>query len=313
MQENNILEVYADCEKHWGKHMEEIIATARSCRNSEAMHYLLHKIFLGHNILEEGGFMKKLVFIFILSITAVMTSVHAEAQTYDKENGRLYSGISKSLMELEEAEAYRTYTAYTTANVNVREDPSKKSEIVDVLPFNTELQVYSYNDKWCCIEGCQLFVKKDYLSEKGNVYCDFDIPRNSGFKSFMSYRSITCRTSDQFLLQDKYAYTGKYGIRQVDGRYCVAVGTAFDAGIGTYIDLILENGTVIPCIVADIKASCHTLADNITTAASGCVSEFVVDTGKLSFKVKQYGDVSKCCKEWDSPVEMIRVYEKNIL
>lgn len=257
--------------------------------------------------------MKKLTFISIFSIMVVLTSVPTEARAYNMGHGRLYSGVSKSMMELDKEEGYGTYTAYTTANVNVRRRPNKESMIMDVLPFNTEVEVIDYNDQWCCVKDYPLYIKKDYLSKEKMAYQDYDIPKNSGFKTFMSYRAITCRSSEQFLLQDGYAYTGNYGIRQVNGRYCVAVGTAFDAGIGTYLDLILENGTVIPCIVADIKDPSHTLADNITTRASGCVAEFVVDTGKLSSKVKRYGDVSKCCKEWDSPVETIRIYGKNIL
>lgn len=257
--------------------------------------------------------MKKQIFICILLLMTILTRVPAEAWGYNVEYERLYSGNTGKRFVLERKKTYSTYTVYTTANVNVREKPSKESQKVDLLPFNTEVQVYDYNEGWCRIEGSRLYISKKYLSAEENVYKDYEIPKNRGFKSFMSYRAITCRTSEQFLLQASHAYTGNYGIRQVDGRYCVAVGTAFNAGIGTYLDLILENGTVIPCIVADIKASRHTLADNITTAASGCVSEFVVDTGSLSSTVKRYGDVSKCCEEWDSPVETIRIYEKRVL
>lgn len=257
--------------------------------------------------------MKKILFFCILSVMTAAARVPAEAGVWDQENDRLCTGISKKIVVLDSERKNGTYTAYTTANVNVRSNPDKESEIKDVLLFNTPVQVTDYNDKWCCVKDCNLYIRKTYLSRKGIAYQDYAIPKNSGFKTFMSYRKITSRSSDQYLLQDQYAYTGNYGIRQVNGRYCVAVGTAFGVGIGTYLDLILENGTVIPCVVADIKASGHTLADNITTKASGCVSEFVVDTGKLGSKVKRYGDVSKCCAKWDSPVKTIRIYEKNVL
>ncbi|MDO5150838.1 MAG: hypothetical protein Q4D76_15835 [Oscillospiraceae bacterium] len=32
-----------------------------------------------------------------------------------------------------------------------------------------------------------------------------------------------------------------------------------NAPCGTYIDLIIENGVLIPCIVGDIKADAHTM------------------------------------------------------
>lgn len=77
-------------------------------------------------------------------------------------------------------------------------------------------------------------------------YTTYDIPENRGFKSYMDYRTITSTGSKQFQLQNLYANTGDYGIRMVDDRFCIAVGTHFDAQIGQYLDLILENGSVIP-------------------------------------------------------------------
>ena len=129
----------------------------------------------------------------------------------------------------------------------------------------------------------------------------------------MSYTSVTDKNSKQYKLQD-YAYTGKYGLRQVNERYCVAVGTHFSMDVGTYFDLVLENGEVIPCIVGDIKSQEHTLRDRITTALNGCVSEFIVETRYLPYKVKNNdftgtGDISDCYIGWDSPVTKIIVYD----
>lgn len=128
----------------------------------------------------------------------------------------------------------------------------------------------------------------------------------------MSYTAISDISSLQYYLQQNYAYTGEFGIRQVNNRFCVAIGTAFHASIGTYFDLILENKVSIPCIVADIKADKDTCADNIITATNGCVSEFVVNMNTLEYKAKKNGDISSCCEEWNSPVNMIRIYDKNI-
>ena len=127
----------------------------------------------------------------------------------------------------------------------------------------------------------------------------------------MPYTSITHTSSLQYKLQKNMAYTGDFGIRKVNNRFCVAIGTAFDTEIGTYIDLILENETVIECIVSDIKAEEDTLQDNITTAKNGCVSEFVVDLDLLVSEAKRDGDISSCCSEWKSPVKEIKIYDKN--
>lgn len=143
-------------------------------------------------------------------------------------------------------------------------------------------------------------------------YTEYDVPDTNGFKSYMPYTSITDRTSLQYKLQNNYAYTGNYGIRMVNDRYCVALGTAFNAEIGTYVDLILENGEIISCILSDIKADIHTEDNNMITAHNGCISEFIVDKWALSEEVRIAGNISKCKEEWDSKVVKVIVYEENI-
>lgn len=144
------------------------------------------------------------------------------------------------------------------------------------------------------------------------AYQEYSMSYNSGFKSYMSYTAITSKLSSQLKLQNQYAYTGEYGIRQVDGRFCVAIGIFSNATIGTYIDLVLENETVIPCIVADFKADIHTDFSNMVTLHNGCVSEFLVDKESLYSLAKQMGDISYCKEEWKSPVKIIKIYEKNV-
>lgn len=138
-------------------------------------------------------------------------------------------------------------------------------------------------------------------------YEDFYAPYNSGFKSFMSYKTITNEDSKQYRMQHTEAYTGNYGIRQVNGRYCVAIGSYYTSQIGQSFDLYLENGEVIPCILGDQKADAHTDSQNIITTANGCMSEFIVDYNNLNPKAKQMGDISYC-DNWNSPIEKIRIY-----
>ena len=214
-------------------------------------------------------------------------------------------------------------------NIPVMSEPSVDSEMIDKKMFNDHISFTYYNEKWCCVQiyhpnvnenGIQIGMKKitgyidmNYVSEASNACKEYHIPNNQGCKSFMSYKTITDKSSRQYKLQKEFAYTGDYGIRKVNGRFCVAIGTAFDVKTGTYFDLILENGTVIPCIVGDIKAENHTLNDNITTAKNGCVSEFIVDIRKLKKDIKTHGDVSYAESSWNSPVVKIYVYNKNVL
>ena len=202
-------------------------------------------------------------------------------------------------------------TGWTTDSVNVRKKPNTKSDILDTYSFNTKIQYTDYDGEWAKIKfkDGYAYMHKNYISKKKNRYKEYSVPETSGFKSFMSYKAITSKSSPQYKLQHEKAYTGKNGIRQVDGRYCVAIGSYFTNEIGALFDLVLENGTVIPCILADQKADKDTDSQNIITRHNGCLSEFIVDVGNLKREIARMGDVSYFNNNWDSPVESIRVYE----
>lgn len=132
-----------------------------------------------------------------------------------------------------------------------------------------------------------------------------------GFKSYEPYSAITSRDTPQWRLR-LAAKTDKRGLRRVDERICVALGSYFGTKVGQYFDLILKNGTVIPCIMGDEKADRHTDEKyHIYTVHSACCSEFLVDSRLLRRYIGGSGDVSDLMSRWDSPVEKVRVYEKN--
>lgn len=134
----------------------------------------------------------------------------------------------------------------------------------------------------------------------------------TGFKTYERYTEIKTITSPHYRLQQEYAYTSESGLRMVNDRHCVAMGTHFNMSIGQYFTLVLANGTKIPCILGDIKANGHTDVNNIYTLHSKCCSEFIVDIDKLDSYVKIRGDVSYLCKEWQSPVIQVIVENYNV-
>lgn len=144
-------------------------------------------------------------------------------------------------------------------------------------------------------------------------YISYQVPSNSGFKSYMEY-TVFSSSSSQHRLQ-QIAVTGQYGIRMVNGRFCSAIGTHFfgNASIGQYFDIVLENGTIIECVLADVKSDAHTDANHIMTVHNGCVSEFVVDKSQLHDMARQMGNVSYVDDSWQSPVVEIRMYNINAL
>lgn len=137
---------------------------------------------------------------------------------------------------------------------------------------------------------------------------DYTINGHNGSKSFMGYKTITDKSSNQYSLQQQ-AYTDEEGFRKIEDRYCVAIGTAFNAEVGQYFTVELENGEIIECIIGDIKANKDTDKSNVFSKY-GCCLEFIVDTKQLNVIIKKSGDCSSLCEEWDSPCVKYIIYDE---
>lgn len=206
------------------------------------------------------------------------------------------------------------FIGYTNCMVNVRKEPERVSKFITQLEYNTPVIYSIVDDNWVMIKCGQEvgYIYKTQISNDECDYIEYSVPNNDGFKSYMGYKTITSKTSKQYDIQQNYAYTGFYGIRQVNGRYCIALGSYCNASLGQYVDLILANGEIIPCIMAEAKSDAHTDNNNLFTISNNCCSEFIVDTSSLHEDAKQKGNISYCCEEWNSPVTIIKVYDENI-
>lgn len=128
-------------------------------------------------------------------------------------------------------------------------------------------------------------------TQTANAQTTYTMPNNNSFKAWESYTKLKNRSSRQYKLQQQ-AETDSNGLRIYNNRYMVAVGTFFDSPVGTYIDVELSTGVVLPCVIGDIKADIHTDSLNLQTS-NGNIVEFIVDTATLPDTVKSSGDVSK--------------------
>lgn len=217
--------------------------------------------------------------------------------------------VKNNSEEMKEAAQEVFLQGWTSANVNFREKPTKDGNVMEVISYNTEVRYSDYNKDWYVVWYGENrgYLHKRYLTDQKIQYRDYEGAKNTT-KSFMPYTAITSTSSPQYKLQQK-AYTGQYGIRQVDGRFCVAVGSYYTTAIGTYFDLILENGTVIPCILADCKSDRHTDATKRVTF-DGSLAEFVVDADALVKRIWKSGNISSADESWGSPVKTVRIYDK---
>lgn len=99
-------------------------------------------------------------------------------------------------------------------------------------------------------------------------------------KQWMDYRKVTCASSVQYkLLNSSEAYTdANTGFRMYKDRICIAVGQGYGLAAGDYVDVVMANGSVIKCIVGDMKQVAHTDPTMRWHIADGHVLEFIVDT-----------------------------------
>lgn len=249
----------------------------------------------------------------IKNLNIVFNNIYRNQESED-EIERIVS-IKKEELRKQEILNYDWIVGYVDGtDVNVRKKADEDSEIIKTLPFNSEIEYIECNDEWITVKVSDEpelgYVKKKFLTDEKYEARVYTAPTNH-IKSYMSYTMITATSSPQYVLQHTKAYSGNYGIRQVRGRYCVAIGSYYAVSIGTYFDLVLENGTVIPCILADQKDNKDTDSSNRITEHDGSLTEFVVDYNGMSHLVKNVtGDISYSCDEFNSPVESIIIYSK---
>lgn len=139
------------------------------------------------------------------------------------------------------------------------------------------------------------------------------------FKPYTSYTAYNLKSSQQYKLQ-KAAWTEKRtGIRIVTDpngvdRYCVALGTAWAGGqpkhIGRCIDVYMENGAVLHCVLADVKRQEDT-KDNANRYGriNNDILEFIVDTNKVPKIVITTGNVSNAGPEFTGGVKNMVVFD----
>lgn len=208
---------------------------------------------------------------------------------------------------------YEFKTGWTSARVNVRDGAGLDTNIYSVKDFNRKIEYASYNKNWAIIkydEGKNgfAFMHKSCISETKPDHEIKSAPLPNR-KSYMYYQAITDTSSKQYRLQMR-AHTNSEGLRMLNGRYMIALGSRYSVNIGQYVDLVLDNGTIIECILGDAKSDRHTDVTN-SIALDGSVAEFIVDTN-LNSASKYRGDASYSYEGWDSPVAKVIVYDKII-
>ena len=258
-----------------------------------------------------------LISLFISKTELATKNIVADVPTSVEET-EVMTYIEETTTEIETTTQQKTTTVtqpYRTGYINgnnicVRKRPSKRAKSKEKVFYGKRIRYKKINAKWAKIKAKNVkgYIQIKYISKKVKKGIIHNTIPNYKLHSYMSYKSLSSTTSKQYKLQ-KIAYTGRYGIRQVDGRFCIAMGSYYTTKIGTYIDLELSDGTVIPCVLADCKADIHTDSMNQKTS-DGSLIEFIVDTNYVSNQVRLMGDVSYANDGWQNKVTKIKIYKK---
>ena len=174
---------------------------------------------------------------------------------------------------------------------------SDKTAEIDAI-YSKSVQVENLTASSGNANNTKSNINKD--NENAETLEEMQIPNcDTSFKSYMDYRYITNKASDQYKLQLS-AWTDNMGLRKVDDYYLVAMGTYYSDTIGDKFRITLEGDKTFDVMIGDVKADIHTDKNNMYSTVynsdgsfkSANVIEFIVDKKTISKKVKLWGDVS---------------------
>lgn len=197
-----------------------------------------------------------------------------------------------------------TYTYEVTTEEKENKNNNSEKETVDTTEENLTETIEETKEE--VNEEITEQIVQEVIEEE-QKYISKYVPSNNSFKSYMSYKAITMKSSPQYKLQQT-AYTDMYGLRMADGRYCIALGTYYTSTIGTKVDVVMANGSILKCIVGDLKANRHTDSQNIR-AQDGSVVEFIIDKNSLHPMARRMGNISYAAEKFSGEIIEIRVYQ----
>lgn len=119
---------------------------------------------------------------------------------------------------------------------------------------------------------------KEITSDKSTVIKAF--PHKS-FKSYMRWTALHPQ-SKQGIFAAKATADPETGIMMYNGRYLIALGSAYASYVGEEIDVIMESGQIIPAVIGDFKADEHVDENHSTHLMDGSVIEFVVSSNEAA-------------------------------
>ena len=187
-----------------------------------------------------------------------------------------------------------------------------ENENITTLSYISPTKFQEYIDKYNSTGDQKALeeVMKHYTLEKATASSNgtaspiakgttINIPSGLGsVHTYMGWQCITSTTSTQYKLREKAGMKfDDEGFGKINGRYVIACTTTYGT-VGDYIDFYQEDGTIIPCIIGDIKnqndAGCNKWGHENGT----CIIEFVVNKDTWYSSGHANPGTSNCHPEW---------------
>ena len=131
--------------------------------------------------------------------------------------------------------------------------------------------------------------------------------------SYMGWQTITSTTSNQYkLMQQSGMNFDEEGFGRINGRYVIACTSTY-GNVGDYVDFYQEDGSVIQCIIGDIKNQNDTGCNEWGHSNGQNVIEFVVDKNSW-YSTEKGGNASNmhinpgnqgCHPEWNQNITKV--------
>jgi hypothetical protein len=113
---------------------------------------------------------------------------------------------------------------------------------------------------------------------------------NRSAHPYMPYTAVTNQGSRQYaVLNGADAWSDPAtGLRMVGDRICIAIGQGYGMKAGDKVDVVLDDGSVVKCILGDMKALCDTDPNGLYHNTDKDVVEMIVDYNVFSRNSDQY-------------------------
>lgn len=167
---------------------------------------------------------------------------------------------------------------------------------------------------------------KHFTIERGYIASNFgngasitagtsvELPSGIGaVHSYMGWQTITSTTSNQYkLMQQSGMNFDEEGFGRINGRYVIACTSTY-GNVGDYVDFYQEDGSVIQCIIGDIKNQNDTGCNEWGHSNGQNVIEFVVDKNSW-YSTEKGGNASNmhinpgnqgCHPEWNQNITKV--------